>query len=219
MNLLSEPIRIFSHHPNGGGKIGRYVTIADTVFVGEPSELRHNVECYGNVRIEGESTLSDFSRMTGSSFVANSNLSGLVQMHDQAGALRSEMHGDITISDDGRLNNCNLRTATGQQIRIGRGAILTAVQCSGSLWVSNARVRGCELYSDTRIYSGEWTRPPRVVRSTGQYNLCEGEGDTVTIGCMNKPIAVWRKLSPESWLQIGYTAEELDEIAALIKAW
>jgi hypothetical protein len=36
---------------------------------------------------------------------------------------------------------------------------------------------------------------------------------------MTKPISVWRKLSPESWLQLGYTADELDEIATLIRNW
>ncbi len=215
---LSDPVRVFSRHPNGSGRIGRYVTIQDTVLVDESSTVDGQCELYQNCKITENSQLRGFSRMSGCSIATESRFDQLVQLVDKSISVRSKLNGDISLVGVASVTSCDLRTATGQQIRI-IDSDLTSVTAFGSAWVSNAQVYGCELLPGTRLYSGRWNRSPRVVRSSGQYDLTEAENDQITIGCMTRPIAVWRKLSPEVWLQIGYTADELDEIAALIRAW
>jgi hypothetical protein len=215
---LSNDIRVFSRHPRGNGKIGRYVTIQSTVLVDDHSIVEDQCELYGDSKVMDDSHLCGFSRMTGSASVTRCRLDHLVQMHDRSDAMFSRLQGDITLTGGTTIDGCNLRTATGQQIRLVNAG-LQKVTAFGSVWVSNANVYNCELLPGTRLYSGEWDRAPRVVRSGGQYDLTEAEDDQVTIGCMTKPIAVWRKLSPDLWKSIGYSDEELDEIASLICAW
>lgn len=183
---------IYSKHPNGGGKIGRFVTISETVRVEGSAEIRDQCELYGLSIVFAGCILSGYSRMTGNSVVGRSDLSGLVQLHDYAKILDSRLTGDITVTDKAVVEQCDFETATGQQIRIVN-SILFGVSCAGAAWVSNAHIRECELLPGVRVYGGNWTRSPKIKRSPFQFDVIESHiVGSLVIGCWTRTLEEWR---------------------------
>lgn len=188
---LSEPIT--SKHPNGGGRVGRFATVTDGVYIRNDSRVDGNCELYGGeIFIQQDSHLDGWCRVSGHSIVSESSLSGFVQ------STNSEIHcsrlsGDIWAVDS-EISRSDMTVVQGQQIRV-IDSHLNGVSAFGPVFIQNATVEDCEILPLVRILGGNWTRSPRIKRSPFQFHCTEShiEGNLL-IGCWDKPLTQWKQM-------------------------
>lgn len=188
---MSEPIT--TKHPHGGGRVGRFATVSPEVYVRADSLVEGNCELYGDeIFVQQESHLEGWCRLLGHTIVAQSSLSGFVQLVNTQ-AIVCELSGDL-LAVDSEISRSNLSAPQGQQIRI-INSNLNGVSVFGPVFIQGAKVENCELLPCVRIYGGTWDRSPKIKRSPFQFDCIEShiEGNLI-IGCWDKPLAQWKQM-------------------------
>lgn len=182
---------IYSKHPNGGGRVGRYATVSKDVHIDKDSIISGHCEIYGQGEIVN-SNLDGWCRLH-SSDVYSSRLTGFVVSVDTP-IYNSYLDGDV-FAANASISSCDLRVPKGQQIRVVESAELLGVTAYGPIFVSGANVGECEILPLVRILGGSWSRSPRIKRSPFQFDCIEShiEGNLL-IGCWDRPVAQWKQM-------------------------
>lgn len=214
---------------NGGGRIGRFVTIGKQVYVDEKSEISGHCELYGeDVHIQN-SSLDGWCLVTNGD-ISNSQLNGFVRV-DGFEIKDSYLSGDIVIHNS-YVEGCHLEAPAGQQIRVVQDSKLYQNSCYGPIFVSGTQMQACEILPLTRVEGGFWSVTPKIKRTGTQFQLCEAVDGQILIGCKTEKLATWqamvgmyRRLGhiPASHLDVemfnGLQPEEIEAIAVAIERW
>lgn len=190
-NQLSE---IYSKHPNGGGKIGRFVTVSPDAFIGKGATVDGHAELYGNPKITGNSHIGDWCRVSHNVEISDSELLQFTMVTGPTTIRSSRLDGDAWVANS-FMQDCDLRASQGQQIRVVDNSELHSVSGVGPIFVSAAKVHNCELLPLVRILGGEWFASPRIRRSPFQFHLIESHiEDNLLIGCWDRPLTTWKSM-------------------------
>lgn len=190
MSQNDEP---YVKHKNGGGRVGRFATVSDGVYIRNDSVVSGRCELYGDeIFVQQGSHLDGWCRVSGHGVVNQSSLSGFV--HSTSSEIHcSQLTGDIWAVDS-EISRSDMVVVQGQQVRV-INSHLNGVSAYGPVFIQDATVENCEILPLVRILGGHWTRSPRIRRTPFQFHLIEShiEGNLL-IGCWDRPLATWKSM-------------------------